>query len=504
MNSLENALSGSSGDGTVPTVRPTRPPVPWARLVPMKELTASAVDDAARYLDGWIAFRQRVDRVPGIQVAVLHEDRLVLSSAHGHADVESGVALTTSHLFRIASHSKTFTATAVLQLVEDGRLRLDDPLADHLDFLAGEPAGRVTVREVLAHGSGLVRDGWDGDFWQLFRSFPDRAGLERISVDAADVLGRNERFKYSNIGFGLLGSVIEAVTGSSYGAHIAARITGPLGLADTGPELDPARASQVATGYGSLAYLDRRLPIETVPTGALASATGFYSTASDLVRYASAHFDGDERLLTDDSKRLAQRNEWKVEGSAAGRHYGLGFAVTEIGKRRLLGHGGGFPGHITHTLFDPAGRYAVSALTNCIDGPAQTLAAGAVHLLDLAAAGPGPEDEDLQRFCGRFANLWGVFDIAALGGRLYRLDPTLAEPTADRCRLEVAHRDTLRIVEAPGYASPGERYEIERAADGTIRSVRGGSGTTSYPIDRFSEAASSAQRVTPDAPLRLD
>ena len=99
-------------------------------------------------LDGWIAFRQRLDRVPGIQVAVLHEDRLVLSSAHGHADVESGVALTTSHLFRIASHSKTFTATAVLQLVEDGRLRLDDPLGDHLDFLAGAPAGRVTVREV--------------------------------------------------------------------------------------------------------------------------------------------------------------------------------------------------------------------------------------------------------------------------------------------------------------------------------------------------------------------
>ena len=198
--------------------------------------------------------------MPGIQVAVLHEDRLVLSSAHGHADVESGVALTTSHLFRIASHSKTFTATAVLQLVEDGRLRLDDPLADHLDFLEGAPAGRVTVREVLAHGSGLVRDGWDGDFWQLFRSFPDRADLERISVDAADVLGRNERFKYSNIGFGLLGLVIEAVTGSPYEAHIAARITGPLGLADTGPELDPARAGEVATGYGSLAYLDRRAP----------------------------------------------------------------------------------------------------------------------------------------------------------------------------------------------------------------------------------------------------
>jgi CubicO group peptidase (beta-lactamase class C family) len=466
------------------------------------ELTASAVEDAAGYLDGWIAFQRRLDRVPGVQVAVLHEDRLVLSSAHGHADLEADVALTPSHLFRIASHSKTFTATAVMQLVEDGRLRLDDRVADHLDQLDGSPAGRRTVRELLAHGGGLVRDGWDGDFWQLHRPFPDEDELVRISTDAADVLPANARFKYSNIGFGLLGLVIEAVTGHPYEAHIAERIVGPLGLEDTGPELDPARIPEVATGYGSLSYLDRRVPIETVPTGALASATGFFSTAADVVRYAAAHFEGDERLLTDASKRVAQRTEWQVEGSAAGRHYGLGFAVTEIGSRRLLGHGGGFPGHITHTLFDPGARFAVSVLTNCIDGPAQTLAAGAVRLVDLAAAGPGQGSGDLERFCGRFANLWGVFDIVALGGALYRLDPTLADPTSDRSRLEVIDDDTVRIVDAPGYASPGERYEIEREPDGTIRSLRGGSATTSYPLGRFEAAAETHGRVRLGDPLR--
>ena len=409
-----------------------------------------------------------------------------------------------SHLFRIASHSKTFTATAVLQLVGDGRLRLDDRLAEHLPFLDGTPAGDRTVRELLAHGGGLVRDGWDGDFWQLHRPFPDRAELERISTDAADVLPANSRFKYSNIGFGLLGLVVEAVTGAPYEAHITDRILRPLGLEDTGPELDPARAAEVATGYGSLAHLDRRLPIETIDTGALASATGFFSTAADVVRYAAAHFEGDERLLTADAKRLAQRDEWEVEGSADGRHYGLGFAVTRIGERRLLGHGGGFPGHITHTLFDPSAHLAVSVLTNCIDGPAQTLVAGAVRLVDLAAAGPGRGDDDLDRFCGRFANLWGVFDIVALGGRLYRLDPTLADPTSDRCRLEVLDDATLRIAEAPGYMSPGERYVFDREPDGTISSVRGGSALTSYPYDRFLDALATHGPVRPGDPVRPD
>ena len=82
----------------------------------MTKLTRALVDEVAGYFDTWLAFRQQHDRIPGIQAAVLYEDDLVLSSAYGRADVETATALTPRHLFRIASHSKTFTATAVLQL----------------------------------------------------------------------------------------------------------------------------------------------------------------------------------------------------------------------------------------------------------------------------------------------------------------------------------------------------------------------------------------------------
>jgi CubicO group peptidase (beta-lactamase class C family) len=458
-----------------------------------------AVLDAARYFDRWLAFRQRYDRIPGIQAAVLHGDEVVLSCAHGLADVEAGTPLTTRHLFRIASHSKTFTATAVLQLVDRGDLRLDDPVSRWLPFLAGSDLATVTVRELLGHGGGLVRDGWDGDFWQLHRSFPDAAELERIAMDDAAVLSRNERFKYSNIGFSLLGMVVAAASAQRYDDYVRDHILGPLGLEDTGPDLDPARAEDYATGYSALAYADRRLPIDLVPTGAMASATGFYSTASDVVRYAAAHFHGDVRLLSADAKRLAQRTEWEVAENQA---YGLGFAVTKVGDRRLLGHGGGYPGHITFTMFDPVERFAVSVLTNAIDGGARGMATAFVRLLDLAANdGADPADADLSSFRGRFANLWAVFDVADLGGRLYRMDPTVPDPVAEPERLAVVDPDTLRFEEASGYSSPGERLVYDRAADGTVRSVRGGSGMRSYPVDELTRAVDGRDRVTPAEPL---
>lgn len=473
-------------------------------------ISSDAVIDACRYFDRWLAFRQRYERVPGVQAAVWFGDGLVLSSAHGVADESTGVALTDRHLFRIASHSKTFTATAVMQLVERDELRLDDPVGRHLPWLAGTGIEQVTLRELLSHAGGIVRDGWDGDFWQLDHAFPDADGLRQLCADHASVIPRNDRFKYSNVGYSLLGQVIEVVTGHSYAAHVRAHVIEPLGLRDTGPDLDPTRADELAAGHSSLAYADRRLAIEQVSTHSMDAATGFWSTASDVVRYASAHFLGDERLISDESKRQMQRTEWEVEGTG-GTGYGLGFAVSTIGARRLVGHGGGFPGHITRTFLDPVDRLAVSVLTNAIDGPALALATAGVRLIDLASAADATEPVgtggsatsriDLGSFEGRFGGLWGVFDIVALGGRLHQIDPTQPDPVVGATRLEVVDERTLRIASTSGYGSYGEPIAYERAPDGAVVSIRGGSGSTASPIDRLAEAVAVTDRVTLGRPL---
>ncbi|SEK99898.1 CubicO group peptidase, beta-lactamase class C family [Blastococcus sp. DSM 46786] len=466
---------------------------------------------AAGYLRSWLDAQVAHRRVPGAQVAVRHGGELVLSAALGVADVSTGAPLTPAHLFRVASHSKTFTAALVLQLVEAGRMRLDDPIGVHVPELeaAGSPVARVTVRELLGHQAGVTRDGADADFWQLEQPFPDRAGVIAAALRAGPVLRRNEHFKYSNTGYALVGLAVEAATGTSYAEAVRTGILEPLGLTRTGADHDPARAGEYVTGHtGLLLGEDVREPLGSVGTGALAPATGFFSTAEELAVYGSAHVLGDDRLLGDDAKRLMQRVESVVTayGTEVGR-YGVGLALTTVGERHLVGHSGGWPGQITVTVVDPADGLVVSVLTNAIDGPAEELATGLVKLVDVAlhprtevpAAPPGSPPP--SAFTGRFAGLWGVVDVAELAGRLVLVRPTWPDPLPGVEELQVVDADTLRVAAQPGFGPAGEPVPVERDAGGHVVSLRLG-GVTYRPVEEFRRRRSSTTgRPAPSSQL---
>lgn len=461
----------------------------------MSQRTADVVRAAVPYLWSWVEQQATTRRATGVQVAIRVDDEVLLDAAWGVADVTTGEPLTPDHLFRIASHSKTFTATAVLQLAEQGRLRLDDPVGDHVPELrdGGSPVASRTLRELLGHQAGVIRDGVHADFWQLDGPFPDRAALLADVLADGEVYGANEHFKYSNVGYALLGLVIESVTGLPYAEHLRRAVVEPLGLTRTGAEYDPARAAEYAAGHtGLLDADDSRERIEHVDTGAMAAATGFFATARDLTEYGSAHFAGDTRLLTDASKRLIQRLESVVTayGTEVGR-YGVGMDLRTVGERDLVGHSGGYPGHITRTYVDPADRLVVSVLTNAVDGPADPIAVGLITLIDLALAAPESADapdapagaRTLAEYTGRFANLWGITDVAELGGRLVLLRPAAPDARAGYEELTVEGPDTLRIRRGPGFGTVGEPITYERDADGTVTSIR--AAMTAWPLAAF-------------------
>ncbi len=444
----------------------------------------TSLGEALAYFDSFLGFQQRYLRIPGVQAAVRANGDLRLSTAYGFADVEREVPLTTEHLFRVASHSKTFTAVATMQLVEAGKLRLDDTAGQWVPQLEGTALGSVTVRELLTHAGGVWRDSATGDFWQLIGRFPDEAHLIELLVDpAASVLPRNDRFKYSNIGYSLSGLIVAAASGMSFNDYCRKNIVERLGLRHTGPDFDASRAGEYVYGYTAYSYADHRVPVDHIETGAMAPATGFFSRAEDLTAYFTAHSFGDERLLSDESKRQMQNQTWGRDKD--GGAYGLGIQVIEVGGRKLYGHGGGWPGQITRSLVDTQQALAISVLTNAVDGVAEPLARAGYGLIDLAGSEPRPNGGgDLQRFAGRFAHLFGVTDVAVLGGRLYSLGPTSLDPAADATPLEVVDDHTLRIAGGSGGGAYGEPINYTFADDGSVKTVSGWFGVTLRPIDQ--------------------
>lgn len=434
-------------------------------------LDRAAVEDAAAYAVEWAEYRQRTAEVPGVALAIGFGGELVASAAFGHADLERGVPLRTDHRFRIASHSKTFTATTILRLAERDELSLDDRLGRWLPWLGDAAIAGARLREVLSHAAGVIRDGDDAPWWQLRGPFHDEDGLRSASATTDAVLARNERFKYSNIGYSLLGQVIEAVTGEPYATVVRREVVDRLGLGATGPEPGPDDVDGLATGYSSRRYGIARRPFPHLDTRAMASATGFFATAEDLCRYGAAHVLGNDELLSDDSKREMQHEHWAVQGGRGG-HYGLGFHVSKIGDRRVVSHGGGFPGFITYTAIDPVDGLVVTALTNAIDGPAEVIVNAVVRLVNRAEAAGRPDPDTvgaLDRATGRWFGLWGATDVVRLGADLLAIDPELLDPIPDASRLEPrdGEADAFRIADTGGYASFGETVRLE--PDGTLQ-----------------------------------
>ncbi|HEY1293113.1 MAG TPA: serine hydrolase domain-containing protein [Chloroflexota bacterium] len=459
----------------------------------MTGLDRAALLEAAGYVDSWIAFRREQRDVPGLVVAIRQADELVLCQGYGCARLDPRVPMTPDHVFRVASHSKMFTATAIMQLVEQGKLRLDDRADAYISWLTSE----VTLRQLLNHAGGVIRDGVDADFWRVEQPFPDVATLRTLAPDAT-ILPPNTTFKYSNIGFGLLGQVVESVSGASFNQYAQEHIVQRLGLASTGPELVPDVLDRCVTGYtGKVLGVPRR-GVPTIDTRALSPATGFYSTAEDLCRFAAAHWPGDETLLADASKREMQHAAWTIEHSE--ERYGLGLIAERIGERDTVGHSGGFPGQSTRTLFDPVDRLAVVVLSNTSDGDGRAgpLAAQIVRFIDFAQRHPGGSGADLAPYTGRFANAGGAVDIVAFGGKLFGLSPESENPSKFVWELEVIDADTLRIAKCGGFEYPGESIRFERDAAGNTQRMIAG-GVSLYPEAIFRERYATESHWRPPA-----
>jgi CubicO group peptidase (beta-lactamase class C family) len=433
---------------------------------------------ALTYLPQWLDTQIAQAGFPGASLAVAHGGAPVLAHATGVASLATGEKLTPAHRFRVASHSKTFTTVGILRLAEAGRLRLDDRVGTHVAGLHPEIA-RARVGQLLSHSAGIIRDGTDAGQWQDRRPFLNEAEL-RAALAEPPVLPPNTRFKYSNHAYGLAGLVIEAVTGEPYTAWIAREVVARAGLASTIPDAPLPPETPFARGHGGPALTGSRFVIPADnPTNALAAATGFISTPSDLaVFFSQLDPAARTRLLSAESRREMTRRHWRIPDMAAERHYGLGTAQGDVGDWSWFGHGGGFQGVRSFTLAAPAARVALSIAVHAADADPNPLAENGLRILRHFALN-GPPTKRTAAWTGRFWSLWGATDLVPAGDRVFLAQPGQANPFADVSEVTVTGPDEGRITRATGYGSHGERAALVRNRAGKVVAVQlGGSRLT--------------------------
>ena len=282
----------------------------------------------------------------------------------------------------------------------------------------------------------------------------------------------NTRFKYSNHGYGLAGLVIEAVTATPYCDWIRQAIIEPAGLEETDPDMPVAGSVSVAHGHSGKLPLGRRMVIPgDNPTNAMASATGFVSTARDLARFfAQLDPAATESVLSVASRREMIRRQWHNPHSSLGRYYGLGIISGTLAEWECFGHSGAFQGFASRTAVLPDPALAVSVVTNAIDGLSDRWLEGAIHILASFAKHGAPTGE-VRDWTGRWWTRWVAIDFVPMGEKVVVASPALPNPFADASEIAISARDRGRISLATGFAHHGEPVRQLRNVNGKVEEV---------------------------------
>lgn len=311
----------------------------------------------------------RRQRAPGLAVCLLRPNQPPVVRGFGIADRGSGRGVTEHTIFHMASVSKVFVATAILQLVEDGLLQLDAPVASLLpSFRLADPRGRgITVRQLLSHTSGLpdVKDyHWGEEEWDdgaLQRYVGGLSGVKLLSSPG-------EAFAYSNMGYDILGALISQLSGESFESFMEDRVFQPLGMTESTFRFDGYEAQQLAAPHGG------RFDVAVLPlypyNPAHAPSSTLHSSATDMCHWLSASLAAGvgegPRILTEESYRAMWTPQAEIR---AGRQQGLGWALAESTLGRWVSHGGRDPGFRADITLLPEVGVGIALMANHHDAP---------------------------------------------------------------------------------------------------------------------------------------
>jgi CubicO group peptidase (beta-lactamase class C family) len=327
---------------------------------PAKKLTeAEVAESLTAYLEGLA----KADKFSGV-VLIARDGKPFFVKAYGLADKTRQLANNPETKFNLGSMNKMFTAVAIAQLAEQGKLSFDDKVGKYLpDYPNKDVANKVTIHHLLTHTSGLGSY-WNAKFDARRATIKTVADYLALFADEPLLFEPGARFEYSNSGYIVLGAIIEKVSGQSYYDYVREHIYKPAGMKNTDAYQITDATPNLAMGYTSLGRDDRpasgprRDNADSRPNRG-GPAGGGYSTVEDLLRFATALRD--HKLLNAKSTELITTG--KVD-AMRGSKYGYGFGEQQMNGYRIYGHNGGSPGIASDLSIIPEPGYVAVVMTN--------------------------------------------------------------------------------------------------------------------------------------------
>ncbi len=441
-------------------------------------------DARLRAASAWIETQLGHKQVPGLAAAIVHDQEVIWSKGFGHAHQASETPVTPETAFSVCSVSKLFTSTAVMHLVERGRVDLDAPLSDYVDWFSLKTPERVedepmTVRAALTHASGMPREG--GTPYWVEVDFPDLKTLRQAHADQDRLYTPYTTWQYSNLGMSLLGQVVAEASGRSFDAYVERTIFRPLDLDGMTTDLPVDEiGGRFAMGYGVLNKDGTRNEIGPYTLNAVAPAAGFAASVTDLAKFASWQFrlmeTGEREVLRRASLRQMHRVHWADPNDPESPMWGLGYAHWKHNGTAMIGHGGYCPGYRTQFMLRPQDKLAVIAMVNVNDFSPRRVANALYDLASeavlTAAKDEGKEasqdapETDFSDFEGIYGAPNLPFDtyVAPATDGLILIDLYTDEPGDDVTSLEHVEGDTFRRRRDEG--DLGETVRFERDETG--------------------------------------
>jgi CubicO group peptidase (beta-lactamase class C family) len=456
-----------------------------AAAEPMKVGDDPQVRDAFALWAEWVEYQASLARVPGVSLGLVSDQEVVGTRAFGYANPVEQVPALADTIYSICSISKLFTAVGVMQQRDAGRLRLDDRVADHLDWFDIDdrhPDGEtITVRGLLTHAAGLPRESdfpyWtDPDF-----PFPTREQIRARLGGQETLYPASRYFQYSNLGLALAGELIVSASGQPYDDYIRARILGPLGMTSTYTDIPvQLHGGRLAIGHTTLQRDGTRPAVAPFQARGIAPSAGFASTVNDLAKFAMWQFrvlnaEADP-VLRPASLREMHRVQWVDPDWNT--TWGLGFGIAREGGRTFVRHSGGCPGYFSEFRLDPRDRIGAIVLTNAIGAEVRFYAAKAFDLVGPAIIvarsrpEPAPErDAGLDRYTGIYGSIWYETAVTHWQGGLALLQLDSRDPAAELVRLKQVGEHTFRRIRADD-GTLGEEIYFEIGPEGTATRYR--------------------------------